>query len=225
MASPLKIPEQYRNGLAKLLSLDDKNVQELLRGLEKSSSNIYIKDITTNVIAEIGNIPPDNLRDIISVIHSLYLIRSEAGVPTSEFIEDLLKGMDTSEFEELSIPNDTRESFKQHITQLLSIDAFALTSKANGLLFEFERTLADGRIMTDIRPVFGEQSDIAPKAAIIIHTLRLGYFEGEQTKEFYVALDSTDIKELIDGLKRAQSKAESLESILEKAGVTCLKAK
>ena len=223
MASPLRIPKQYKNGLAKLISIEDKSIQELLRAIENISPAVYLKDITEDAAAQISTIPPDAVRDIITVVHSLYSLKSGADVPTSEFVEDLIEGMNQSEFDELNIQGDNRERFKQHLIQLLSVDSFYIASKAHGLLFEFERNLLDSRILTDIRPIFGDQSDVALDAAVVVHTLRLGYYEGDQTKEFYVTLDVKDIQELIDALKRAQSKAENLKSVLERAGITYLK--
>jgi hypothetical protein len=85
---------------------------------------------------------------------------------------------------------------------------------------DVERAFCDARILTDLRPIFGGEVD-APKAMIIVHTLKLSYHDAATGKheELFVAIDDEDIEKLKRILERAERKAKSLVSRLQLAGI------
>lgn len=56
---------------------------------------------------------------------------------------------------------------------------------------------------------------------LIVHMLKLGYHDSNESrhKEFHLALDSKDLAELKEIIIRAETKAKTLKSQLESAGV------
>ena len=52
-----------------------------------------------------------------------------------------------------------------------------------------------------------------------IHILRLRYHEGKETKEFFVALDSEDVVDLLRLLRRAQVKESTLKRLLAECAI------
>jgi hypothetical protein len=80
-------------------------------------------------------------------------------------------------------------------------------------MYEYENVYYKSRTITDIRPVFSTEID-SVEAALIIHTLRIHYHIGAAHKDFYVALDTNDLQQLIDVLERAKVKAEKLKAML-----------
>jgi hypothetical protein len=85
-------------------------------------------------------------------------------------------------------------------------------------MIEQPRFMRRARILTDIRPVFGATDD-PPIAAVVVHTLRLSFFEDNESKEFFISLDAEDLRTLRDQLDRASSKAESLKEVIDKTGI------
>jgi hypothetical protein len=61
-----------------------------------------------------------------------------------------------------------------------------------------------------------------PLGATITQMLKIEYFESNQRKEFFVALEPTDIDQLYDQINRAKQKANSLESMLKNANIDYL---
>jgi hypothetical protein len=108
-----------------------------------------------------------------------------------------------------------RSCFKSRLIKLLTIDSFGIVSKALSLKAESDHIFCTGRILTDARPVYGADPSIAPRAALILHTLRLAYHESADLKEFYITLDDRNLKEFRDLLDRAGLKSKSLTAASE----------
>jgi hypothetical protein len=90
------------------------------------------------------------------------------------------------------------------------------------LSVENEHPLQDVRIVTDVRPVFEPDTvETAPRGAIILHQLKLTYWAhgSTNTENFFITLDANDVRNLLEQLERASSKAASLKAVLESAQV------
>jgi hypothetical protein len=74
------------------------------------------------------------------------------------------------------------------------------------------------------RPVFGSDPAVRPVGAVLTHTLKIRYHEGDlrDHREFYVVLDSNDLDELRDIIQRAQTKDKSLRELLKSAQLPTL---
>ena len=66
-------------------------------------------------------------------------------------------------------------------------------------------------------PCFGEDAELPPEAAVVIHMLNIDH--GER-RNFAVALDTKDVQVLIDALERAKKKTENLKSVIASTGMT-----
>jgi uncharacterized protein (DUF1778 family) len=223
MAS-LTIPSYYRSGLAEIIKLNDESFRELLSTLENMAPALYEKTLSDKLKASVNNIPEAEVDKIAQAIFGMSLGRVGAEVSTSQFVDDVIQSIETNNYEGLSLSNDNRDSFKQRLTSLLEANSLAIGTKAYNILFEHGQNLTSFRILTDIRPVFREQIEEQLGAALIIHTVKLEYMQEGDTKEFFVAMDTKDITELMDVLKRAQAKEESLKALLQAANVTYIDA-
>jgi hypothetical protein len=127
-----------------------------------------------------------------------------------------------SKIAEPRLSHDNCTAFKRCLNDLLTADVFSIGAKALALMQEHERTFCQARIITDIRPVFGSEVSKPPRAVVVAHTLRISYHEGDERKDFYVALDSDDIESLRELLDRADAKARSLEDVIVSTKVPAL---
>ena len=101
--------------------------------------------------------------------------------------------------------------------------ALSITTKAMDVLTDEERIFYSAKILTDVRPIFNEEGN-SIDAAIIVHNLKIHFGQDQDHKDFYVALDTSDIEVLRDVLDRADEKAKCLQSLLERAKVSYLDA-
>ncbi|MFM6279795.1 MAG: hypothetical protein ACKN9K_15760, partial [Dolichospermum sp.] len=58
--------------------------------------------------------------------------------------------------------------------------------------------------------------------ALVVHTLKIAYQDASGSKEFYVALDSTDVKKLQEQLSQSLIEAKVIHAMLNKADVVYL---
>jgi len=120
--------------------------------------------------------------------------------------------------ETLSVPEDTRPRFVDLLSRLLQTDSIRLASKAFGLRHDHEREFCEVKVITDMRPVFADVHQ-KPTRVIVGHTLKLGYHEYGEHKEFYVALSGSDVAEIKKALQRAEDKESSLHNLIADTGL------
>jgi len=223
----IQIPKKYRYGIEKIITLDSAVFDNLIDALKNSNPSFHLKNLADTVSLkikekEIENLTKDDLLNILDAIVSLYPLQTYSSLT----IEDLASSLGEAVAELEDFPNVTEEQkkiFEARITTLLSINgALDVASKVGELLLEYEHLFLSSRIITDIRPVFDSDLNKIPAGALIVHTLKLEYKQGNEEKDFYIALDTNDVKKLREQLDRAEQKAESIKLMLNQAQVSYL---
>jgi hypothetical protein len=217
----LRIPEGYERGFFEIRELEDGQISDLLLALESEPPTLGRAGLQTRVAAKAETVPRAELGWITEALLALYALRDSMGLQVSDFADAVCDAMDTSDFEELwFVDAEERAAFKARLVLLLGVQSLDLAARATDLLYEHERTLhGSARVLSDIRPIFGPDPGGQPRGAVIVHTLKISYHEGGRIKEFFVALDSVQVDELVGALMRASAKEESLKSMLAAAGV------
>jgi hypothetical protein len=215
----IRIPERYQSGIAKLIFLPQNAFEELLFVLNETPQSLNLDTIKSNAISHISNIPEGDIGEILSALDSLYYIKNDSSATLEEFSDQVLQAMEETGIRELRLEADLREQFKNRLIRMLSGTLFDIVVKSRDVLYQHERLFGSARVISDIRLVFGESEEGNPKAAVIVHSLKLHYIQNNEHKEFFVALDDKDIGLLIDELIRAQEQAETLKSTLATANV------
>ena len=214
MAS-LSIPDAYEDGFAKLIALTGAVRDQLLAALLEAPMALRPSVLASQTAVKLGgSIGSSDLEEIVEALASLYYI-SEDFDNKDELAQDLVEAIEDSRPGELKLPATERECFKQQLSKFLDVDSLRIASKALFLLHEYERVFCSARVMTDIRPIFGSSPDDAPRAALIVHTLKLNYHDATGLKQFYITMDSDEMDELMFVLDRAESKAKSLKAVLD----------
>lgn len=216
----LTIPTKYVPGLAKIISLSDDSMDELLGVLSEVTPSISLKNVSSVVSCRIKSISRSDASKIVRTLVSLYSARDYPDVaesPIGDFVNDVFQAMEQSGRKELIVPKEDQNNVKDRLEKLLSFEAFNVASKALSLQYEHEHTLCSARILTDARPVFGTNPEAAPVAIVISHTLKLTYHEGNELKEIYLAINAEDMEKLQALLDRARSKGRSLSALFDSA--------
>jgi hypothetical protein len=223
----IQIPKKYRYGIKKIITLDSAVFENLIDALRNSNPSFHLKNLADTVslkIKEKGieNLTKDDLLNILEAIVSLYPLQAYSSLT----LEDLASSLGEAVAELEDFPNVTEEQkkiFEARITTLLSINgALDVASKVGELLLEYEHLFLSSRIITDIRPVFDSDLNKIPAGALIVHTLKLEYKQGNEEKDFYIALDTNDVKKMREQLDRAEQKAKSIKLMLNQAQVSYL---
>jgi len=166
-----------------------------------------------SAIAEsVPSIPIEDLAKILDLLYSLYHVRELSELNRNSFLRELVESV--RENADPKISDEELPIIRQRFKDLLSLQAMESISKAIGLQREEERIYCEAKIISDIRPVFGEDIKVKPVAATITHTLKISYHEDGDHKVFYIVLDEVDLDELEQIVKRAKTKAETLTKVL-----------
>lgn len=213
----MRVPQQHMAGLVAIARFSDDDVAQILPAL----ADPELHDVDETAAALIKKLvhPPDEIKRAIEATMSLANARADIGNSIPEFIEDLIRSMEDDDRKELHLPNDQLTQLRKNLAGLLADPNLVIASKAIFLRRDYEHQFCRARILTDIRPIFGEDRTLPPTAALIVHMLQLVYHEGRSTKEIHVALDDEDLSSLKLQIERAGDKAKSLKTLLNSVKV------
>ena len=218
LLADLRIPERFRGGLLRLAKLPDATYEEILAALNRAPTSFTTnRELVVWIGSEIPDIPASDLRMIVESLTSLYRLRVRSERPAPRVAADIAASV--REFEPSAGP-----AFEKRLANLLPLPVLNVASvKAKELRAEGERTFCDAKILTDVRPVFGDGDDTSVTASIIVHTLKLGFHvsgpASESHRELLISLDSKDISGLKKVLERAEDKEKSLKQLLNTANI------
>ncbi|HEX8163529.1 MAG TPA: hypothetical protein VF538_16785 [Pyrinomonadaceae bacterium] len=217
MASPQpQIPANIILGLSKIATLPDEPLQELISALEKYPLALRQGAIFEEVDLHLDFLSPDEEKGVKEAIIPIYKATADGKVSENIYVDSVIQTIKEQGGNGLEWvkSNELVERFRDRLTRLSRIEALRLVIKAHNVLTTHSQAYSSARILSDIRPVFGEGVEDSPKGALIVHMLNLTYYENRKRREFVVALDTKDVDELITVLERARAKTESLKSVI-----------
>lgn len=215
----LRIPEDYQTGLAKIISLNDESVNEIISILENEPINYDSKKMIESSANKVKTTSLNDAEEIIGTIYSLYELKNHLPLSESAFIDIIADAMNSGENNSLKLANENLEEFKQKLSAFLNVNSLSIRTKAGNIRVDHNNILKNTSLITDIRPVFGNNVDDLPLGMVLVHTLKIVYEQNDELKKFYVALDDNDLTTFINSLKRAQNKSESLRKFTNKVGL------
>jgi hypothetical protein len=158
------------------------------------------------------SIQPGDLNGILEALLSLSAVRYINNVPVSSFLDDVCESLSAKK------ADVNTAALKSRLGQLLQTGSVALAAKASAIQREHPNVLISARILTDLRPVFGDSPE-SVQAAVVFHNLKVTYMLCNEPREFFVALDDQDLAMLQKTVARAEAKSKALRTFAEKAGL------
>ena len=222
MALTIEIPEAQVPALEKLLTLSKEKAAELVNALRVEEPSLRLEPMAHRLSA-ILQIPGDDLADILMMLASMYLTSQARSETKERFVEAIVRAARSIErLRDLMINWDDAPGLLSAL--LACSDSLGVTAKAIGVTADHEKTYAKARILTDMRPIFGEQIGDKPAAAVVVHTLRIAYrslYENGNSA-FYVAMDVNDLQNLQEQISRALAKETALAQTLAASNLKLL---
>jgi hypothetical protein len=213
----LTIPEQYQPGLALLLNSNDKTIETLIVSLRNMPPILTIHSRIAAKLGMVDSIEPEQLSQILDAVLSLYSLRAYTDVSPAELANDIAESMLASDEPGLHAPAKRMTRFRDALVELLQIENLSVGAKALDLLTEHERAYHEARVVTDVRPIFGDDLTSGPGAMVIVHTLKISYHRNGGLEETYIGLDDDDLASLHSVIARAEQKSEGLKRSLDAA--------
>lgn len=218
MAASRKMPSTFRDGFKQLLLLSDAQFQELERAIHEAYPAMSPGAFNEELLKHAPSIPSADLKQIVAAVGSILISAAKRQIDQQQLADSLQEGWR----EENLFSGEDDKQLRQRIDRLLvKQSSFETSVKASDILTQHQFVFLNCRCFTDIRPVFGDVTK-EPSGAVLVHHLKLSYADGDDDREIYLALDTDDLKNLQECLKRAQDKEISLASLLHRAGVANL---
>jgi len=207
----LIIPKGQAAALGKLLQYDSAKLDSLLAVFRSAQADLVPVALIKEVVRA-AQIREKDAAVVVQALLSVYATRASHKTPVEQFLQDVCDAMQEMN---LKPSHGNWDQFKKFITEVLNMKgAIEVTSKAFSILLGNERNFVGARIFTDIRPVFKENPSDPPAGAVIVHNIELSYMEGNAKRNFFLALDSRDLKRMKEVIERAFLKEASLVQFL-----------
>ncbi|WP_156815788.1 hypothetical protein [Thioalkalivibrio sp. ALJ24] len=214
-----RIPEEQHEDVALLYSLSDHEWQTLLEAANEvaTTPNLanYVKGVSDRLrdagIAEAGKIA--DLLVTFSQLRINYKLTPEL------FIEELRSASEATGVESIMPSRVDWETVCGFVTPLVSDESRVFQSvKLANINLERPNLFESARVLSDLRPAFGVDTDAGLSQFINLHTLRIQYRKYQGVSEEFFSLDSGDLKALKDEIERALQKEEKMKEFLESKG-------
>lgn len=134
-------------------------------------------------------------------------------------------GKKIAESDTLELDDQARSALADRLSSLFQSPVLGLLAHAASLLAEDEYSYCTSRILSDLRPMFGADEDVAPSSALIRHTLKFEVHIDGRLESVVISVGDRALKELAAGVERAQKKAESLRDLAHSAGLRLIELK
>lgn len=210
----VSIPRPIELGIVKIIGLPDETIATLLSALDVPFLPLKRKTLVSTLSRKVEGLPPGDIEQVMLVVMSLYMSLASINVSTSEFLDNVIESVQESTSPAIIKTEDEAKKLKQRLAAFLDLDSLRISAKTQEILHEHQHALSQVRILTDIRPVFDTTKTESIAAAVLVHTMKLTYIAEDETCEFFVAMDTSDIKILKEALERAEKKAESIKEML-----------
>ncbi len=209
---------EQRSGLLRLLHLSQEQMQQLYDAVKAAHPTLTISAFSRQV-ASMSKVDEDIVREIIWAVGGLYYVSFATSRSVRDVAQDIRLELESAD-SDVALHEGDLDELEKRLMMLLELHAsLGVTTKARMLVGRHEPVFLDAQVVSDIRPVFGENPEEPPLAAVVLHRLRISYRDGEQEKDFSVVLETQEIADVRTALNRADLKAKSLLALLESAGV------
>ena len=213
----LVVPENHQGPLQELINSSEPDFEALRKALLAAPMTLQRERLA----ASVSDAVEWDVFDIVMTLCAMSAVWDE-GLTRDEFVGEIVTAMQS--LPENAWSSDVAPKAKQRLEQVLLIDSIGVAGKGASVAADHQRLYCHARIMTDIRPVFRRDLSTPPAGAILTHMLRISFHEEDlgKSKEFYVALSSTSLRELRDLLDRAEEKEKNLRRQLEESKIPFL---
>ena len=203
----VRIPDEYKDGFRQFATLSNTQRQQLVDIVSENPAKTSNETIAKQVVEGLS-IKDNEALSLVNSLASLAFGRENTKTTANDFAESIVEYLESTDF---VLSEDVASSIKVTISSLLSTKSvYYATSKAQALTVQRERLFINGKVITDVRPIFSEEEDCNVEGVTIIHTLKMECQKGYDYEIIYIALDSNDLIELKVQIERAEKKESAL---------------
>jgi hypothetical protein len=209
----LRLTKTQMEDVAAVCALGSERLPRVASAISSIPITIKRSVIREAISGEVGNAAAEHVERLLFGLATA----NRRGVgPVGELLDGVRQALANQKWEPADLAR--WDDCRPLLEQLLRLPSVVATAKAIDLSYDFARLCMATRILTDIRPVFGEEDGTKTEiiGTTITQTLRIDYrsqLGDEQTISF--ALDLDDIRRLRLSCEEAIAKAEKARQLIE----------
>lgn len=213
----LKIPEKHLDGMAAIRVLTDTQKQSFVAELDSSLGQRKGQDFPAGHV--VAGLDGSTVANIYDTLKELYTVRERDHMSVGDFADGVIAAMNSATGRsDLGVSDAELPAFRSRFVKLLAARAFGVEAKVADLTRDVEHSYCSSRVLTDLRPVFGDTVADGPIRMVVMHTLRIAFHNYGEHNELYVSLSDSAISALLAELQRAQEKARLLTARFVNSG-------
>ncbi|MCC6537660.1 MAG: hypothetical protein IT162_08940 [Bryobacterales bacterium] len=212
--SDFKIPDDHRKAFARLARIESSQFESIRDILNVAAPCLHLTDLQRRVREAFLSVLPDDphLGDALVALGTT-ASRLEFGSELSG--NQVLNGVASTVTNAEGLGEHERSVLLERLTTLASLPVLRVSSKSTALQLAHSRVFTSSKIITDLRPVFGEPVDGADPLFMVIHQLQITSLHNDGKEEIFFAMDDRDLERLGEMVSRARSKAAQLRQTLK----------
>ena len=212
------VPSEMRPALVQLAALGDDAISEPCSLLEANPDVLTSRQAAFEHASKLTKFGDEGFSAIDAVVPLLFL-KASSGKSTGDLVKEITARLVTGDKQEATLSAAAVPNFKKNLGRILELSKLTNRAKALSLATDSQRLFSDAKIVSDVRPVFGEDVSKPPLGAVILHSLKIGFAEDGEEREFFVTMDSKDLRELQSWITRALSKDATLSQFIKHSNI------
>jgi hypothetical protein len=218
----LKIPKKQLSAIASLAVLPEDRVKILGEAIERTAPTLNSSAFFKNVGTNATGMQTEQVEAMVEALCGLSFIKESKHLSISDLTTAIVDAALEANADEFNQIDTNRDILADRLSDLLQLEkSLGVTAKALNVMTDYERIFCGVRILSDMRPVFTSSAESA-SAGFVVHNLSIHFHENGEHKEFFVALDNSDLDSLKDAIARAEKKTGFLRTAFQKAEITYL---
>ena len=178
----LNLSENDWQSLAALAGLTERDFSTLRAALADAPPGTRKSFARQKAFAALPKVLRAHTPGIASVL--VYLATFTSSLSISGIVRDVVTDIQKGN-SPIQVEGDKIDHLSKWLDELLHIESVQTSAKASDLSLETTQFLQNVRILTDMRPAFADDGPLQVKRALILHTLKMQYFDLSGPKELY----------------------------------------
>ena len=213
----LRLQEPMKAGFRKLSTLDKAALSELNALISQNLENLLSPEAALKLSSSLKGVDGDSVFEMLNSVVPFVFNRLSVVEDISAEIDELIRAIGTPR-DGVKWGKADEKKLRANLSLLLENPKTRLKSKSIRLMTSHANQFDECDIVSDIRPIFSADGKLTAEAAVICHTLRLGYVDDDH-KEFFVTLTAKDLTSLKKAIDRALEKENILNGLISKMGI------
>lgn len=207
----IKIPDSEKQAVRRILALGDEELNWFFEKLDQFTPALRVDDLLAQIEGE-GPIDIKSMGTFLKAAANIHFAQLKLGYTPEEFAKQLLEAVKVEHIVD-EPPDGNWSGIETILSRLISAKGLQVMASAMDVASEHENTFCSARILTDLRPVFGQEVSEPPVASVLGHTLLISYHDDTgKIREFHFALDAEDLGKIEEVIGRALIKEKSLRA-------------